>query len=172
MIDHLMIADGWFLFFFPVFSLSFLFFILKVLVIGGGDGGVLREVVKHDCIESVTLVEIDEAVPRVSKQYLPKMAAGFSHPKVKVIIGDGFEYLKNNEASYDVIITDSSDPVGPAESLFQNSFYDLMKKALKPGGNICTQGLFLQHIILFPFYYYLHYNFICITDILMKWMKN
>ncbi|KAJ3287263.1 putrescine aminopropyltransferase [Borealophlyctis nickersoniae] len=112
----------------------------KVLVIGGGDGGVLREVVKHDAVEQVTLVEIDEAVVRVSKQYLPGMAVGFDHPKVNVHIGDGFAYLRDNPGSYDVIITDSSDPVGPAESLFQESFYDLMRKSLKPGGLICTQG--------------------------------
>lgn len=112
----------------------------KVLVIGGGDGGVLREVIKHDCVQQVTLVEIDEAVPRVSKKYLPGMAVGFQHPKVNVHIGDGFQYLKDNEATFDVIITDSSDPVGPAESLFQDSFFALMKKSLRPGGLICTQG--------------------------------
>ncbi|KAJ3275640.1 hypothetical protein HDV01_007643 [Terramyces sp. JEL0728] len=112
----------------------------KVLVVGGGDGGVLREVVKHECVEEVTLVEIDEVVVKVAKKFLPAMAAGFQHPKVKVVIGDGFEYLKNNVGSYDVIITDSSDPVGPAEALFTENFYDLMRKALLPGGIICTQG--------------------------------
>ncbi|KAJ3175847.1 hypothetical protein HDU87_005675 [Geranomyces variabilis] len=112
----------------------------KVLVIGGGDGGVLREIVKHDCVEEVTLVEIDEAVVKAAKKFLPAMAVGFQHPKVKLHIGDGFEYLKNNESSYDVIITDSSDPVGPAESLFGETFYGLMRKALLPEGIICTQG--------------------------------
>ncbi|TPX51782.1 spermidine synthase [Synchytrium endobioticum] len=112
----------------------------KVLVIGGGDGGILREVLKHPSIEEATLVEIDEAVPRVSKKFLPSMAVGFAHPKVKVYIGDGFQYLKDNTASYDVIITDSSDPVGPAESLFQESFFQLLKNALRPGGIVATQG--------------------------------
>ncbi|KAI9091838.1 Spermidine/spermine synthase [Phlyctochytrium arcticum] len=112
----------------------------KILVIGGGDGGVLREVVKHDCVTEVTLVDIDEAVPRVSKKFLPAMSVGFAHPKVKLHIGDGFQYLKDNEGAYDVIITDSSDPVGPAESLFGETFYDLMRKSLLPGGVICTQG--------------------------------
>lgn len=83
-----------------------------MLVIGGGDGGVLREVVKHECVEEATLVDIDEAVPRVSKKYLPGMAIGFEHPKVKVHIGDGFEFLKDKVNQYDVIITDSSDPEG------------------------------------------------------------
>merc|ERR1719223_629494 len=93
----------------------------NILVIGGGDGGVLREVVKHESIESVTLVEIDEMVVKVSKKFLPAMAAGFSHPKVNLVIGDGFEYLKNHTGTYDVIITDSSDPVGPAESVIITS---------------------------------------------------
>ncbi|RKP35652.1 putative spermidine synthase [Dimargaris cristalligena] len=112
----------------------------KVLVIGGGDGGVLREVVKHSCVEEVTLCEIDEAVPRVSKKYLPSMAVGFQHPKVKVHIGDGFPFLQDRADTFDIIITDSSDPVGPAESLYQAGYYELMYRALRPGGIICTQG--------------------------------
>ena len=103
----------------------------------------MREVVKHDCVEHVTLVEIDEAVIKASKQFLPAMAAGFQHPKVTVHVGDGFEYLKSHSHAYDVIITDSSDPVGPAEALFQESFYDLMRQSLLPGGIICTQGNYL-----------------------------
>ena len=106
----------------------------------------LREVCKHECVEEVTLVEIDEVVCKVSKKYLPSMAAGFQHPKVTVHIGDGFEYLKNNSDTYDVIITDSSDPVGPAEALFEESFYQLMYKALLPGGIVCTQG---NHLLSF-----------------------
>ncbi|KAJ9079447.1 putrescine aminopropyltransferase [Entomophthora muscae] len=95
----------------------------KVLVIGGGDGGVLREVVKHESVEEVVLCEIDE-----------------THPKVKVHIGDGFPFLESHTSTYDVIITDSSDPVGPAESLYQSRYYELMKNALTPGGIISTQG--------------------------------
>ncbi|KXS20845.1 spermine/spermidine synthase [Gonapodya prolifera JEL478] len=112
----------------------------NVLVVGGGDGGVLREVVRHPSVESVTLCEIDEAVCRVSKLYLPEMAAGFEHPKVTVHIGDGFEFLKDKKELYDVIITDSSDPVGPAEVLFQDTFYKLIFEALKPDGVFCNQG--------------------------------
>lgn len=106
----------------------------NVLVIGGGDGGVLREVVKHDTLEQVTLVEIDESVIRLSKNYLPHMAKGFDHPKVKLEITDGFEFLKNVEKQYDVIITDSSDPEGPAEELFKTSYFKLMKRALTDDG--------------------------------------
>lgn len=111
-----------------------------MLVIGGGDGGVLREIVKHECVEHVTLVEIDKMVPFVAKKYLPAMAVGFSHPKVTVEITDGFEYLKNHPHEFDVIITDSSDPIGPAASLFGKSYYQLMHQALLPGGIVCTQG--------------------------------
>ena len=84
----------------------------NVLVIGGGDGGVLREILKHPSIETAVLVDIDEAVPRVSKLYLKEMAKGFDDPRVTLHIGDGFKWLQENKGSYDVIITDSSDPVG------------------------------------------------------------
>jgi len=112
----------------------------KVLVIGGGDGGVLREVVKHDCVEEAILCDIDEAVIRLSKQYLPHMAAGFNHPNVKVHIGDGFKFLEDFKNAFDVIITDSSDPEGPAESLFQKPYFELLHGALREGGVITTQA--------------------------------
>jgi spermidine synthase / saccharopine dehydrogenase (NADP+, L-glutamate-forming) len=112
----------------------------RVLVIGGGDGGVVREVLKHDTVEEVVLCDIDEAVVRVSKQYLPHMSSLLSSPKVMVYIGDGFKFLADNQSTYDVIITDSSDPVGPAESLFQKPYFQLLHDALTPGGHISTQG--------------------------------
>ncbi|TPX17582.1 uncharacterized protein E0L32_012116 [Thyridium curvatum] len=112
----------------------------KVLVIGGGDGGVLREIVKHECIEEAVLCDIDEAVIRLSKQYLPGMSAGFNHPKVKVHVGDGFKFLDDYKNTFDVIITDSSDPEGPAESLFQKPYFKLLHDALTEKGVITTQG--------------------------------
>ncbi|GAA5843939.1 hypothetical protein JCM5353_008185 [Sporobolomyces roseus] len=112
----------------------------KVLVIGGGDGGVLREVLKHPQVKSATLCDIDEAVPRVSKAFLPHMAAGFDDPRVTVFIGDGFKYLDDKKNEWDVIITDSSDPVGPANSLFQKPYFQLLKESLREGGTISTQG--------------------------------
>lgn len=112
----------------------------KVLVVGGGDGGVLREVVKHDSVESAILVDIDEAVIRLSKKYLPGMSVGFDHPKVSVHVGDGFKFLADRKNEFDVIITDSSDPEGPAESLFQKPYFQLLSDALKEGGVITTQG--------------------------------
>ena len=112
----------------------------RVLVIGGGDGGVLREVVKHEMVEEATLVDIDEAVIRLSKEFLPGMSVGFEDKRCTAIVGDGFEYLKQHKGEYDVIITDSSDPDGPAESLFQASYFELLDGALREGGIITTQG--------------------------------
>ncbi|RGP62260.1 spermidine synthase [Fusarium longipes] len=112
----------------------------KVLVIGGGDGGVLREIVKHDCVEEATLCDIDEAVIRLSKEHLPSMACGFDHPKSKTHVGDGFKFLNDYKNEFDVIITDSSDPDGPAEALFQKSYFQLLHDALREGGVITTQG--------------------------------
>ncbi|KAF2171189.1 hypothetical protein M409DRAFT_63563 [Zasmidium cellare ATCC 36951] len=112
----------------------------KVLVIGGGDGGVLREVVKHESVEEAILCDIDEAVIRLSKKYLPGMSVGFQHPNVKVHVGDGFKFLEDYKDTFDVIITDSSDPEGPAESLFQKPYFELLHGALREGGIITTQG--------------------------------
>jgi spermidine synthase len=118
----------------------------KVLVIGGGDGGVLREVVKHECVEEAILCDIDEAVIRVSKKYLPGMSIGFKHPKSKEYVGDGFEFLKDHKNEFDVIITDSSDPEGPAETLFQKPYFELLNDALREGGVITTQGCSLPFL--------------------------
>ncbi|KAG8802801.1 hypothetical protein FRC16_008617 [Serendipita sp. 398] len=112
----------------------------KVLVIGGGDGGVVREVLRHESVEEVVLCDIDEAVIRVSKQYLPHMSELLDSSRVRVFVGDGFKFLAENTSTYDVIITDSSDPVGPAESLFQKPYFQLLHDALAPGGTISTQG--------------------------------
>lgn len=112
----------------------------KVLVIGGGDGGVLREIVKHESVEEAWLCDIDEAVIRVSKQYLPEMSSVYTHPKVKTHIGDGFKFLADYKNSFDAIITDSSDPEGPAESLFQKPYFQLLNEALTEKGVITTQA--------------------------------
>lgn len=84
----------------------------QVLIVGGGDGGVAREVVKHPSVELVDQVEIDGRVIDLCKEYLPSMAVGFTHPKLKLHVADGFAFVRNRLHNYDVIITDSSDPVG------------------------------------------------------------
>uniref|UniRef100_H3BAZ5 Spermidine synthase n=1 Tax=Latimeria chalumnae TaxID=7897 RepID=H3BAZ5_LATCH len=121
-------------------ALRFHDFPAKVLIIGGGDGGALREVIKHPLVESVVQCEIDEDVIAVSKKYLTSMAVGYSNPKLTLHVGDGFEFMKQNQDAFDIIITDSSDPIGPAESLFKESYYRLMKTALREGGILCCQG--------------------------------
>ena len=117
----------------------------SVLVVGGGDGGVLREIFKHPTVENAVLCDIDEAVPRVAKQLLPNMAAGFDDPRATLLIGDGFEYLKSKTGQFDCIITDSSDPEGPAEVLFQKPYFELLNAALKEGGVVTTQGPSIPH---------------------------
>lgn len=112
----------------------------KVLIVGGGDGGVAREVAKHPLVKEIVQVEIDAKVIEVSKKYLPFMAVGFDSPKLTLHVGDGFEFMKNHSQEFDVIITDSSDPVGPAISLFQENYFALMKSALKPNGIVCSQA--------------------------------
>ncbi len=113
----------------------------NVLVIGGGDGGTIREVCKYPGLEKVTMVEIDEAVVRACKMHLPQIAREFSNPKVNLIIGDGIKFISEAKPdTYDVIIVDGSDPAGPAEGLFTASFYDNCKKALKTNGVLVTQG--------------------------------
>lgn len=112
----------------------------KVLVIGGGDGGVLREIVKHEGVAEAWLCDIDEAVIRLSKEFLPDMSASYSHPKVKTYIGDGFQFLRDFQNTFDVIITDSSDPEGPAETLFQADYFKLLNGALTEKGVISTQA--------------------------------
>ncbi|CAG9578147.1 unnamed protein product [Danaus chrysippus] len=112
----------------------------KVLIVGGGDGGVARDVAKHPNVKEIVQVEIDAKVIEVSKKYLPFMAVGFDSKKLTLHVGDGFEFMKNHSHEFDVIITDSSDPIGPAVSLFQENYFALMKSALKPNGIVCSQA--------------------------------
>jgi spermidine synthase len=111
-----------------------------ILVIGGGDGGILREIARHKLLNKIDFCEIDEDVIAVSKEFLPGLACGFDDPRVKIHINDGDTFLKDKIYAYDVIIVDSSDPIGPGEALFEKPFYQKLKKALKPGGLIATQG--------------------------------
>ena len=110
-------------------------------IIGGGDGGVARECLKHHLVEKLVQCEIDDRVVELSKQYFPSMASSYNNPKLELVIGDGYKYLTDlpNE-SFDVIITDSSDPKGPAVCLFQQAYYELLFEKLTPNGIICCQA--------------------------------
>lgn len=111
----------------------------NVLVIGGGDGGTIREIIKHPKVKKATLVEIDGAVVEASKKYLPEIAAGLSSPKVEVKIEDGIKHINETTNHYDVIIVDSTDPVGPAVGLFAKDFYQGIANALKEDGIFVAQ---------------------------------
>ncbi|MGD2053039.1 MAG: polyamine aminopropyltransferase [Gammaproteobacteria bacterium] len=113
----------------------------QVLIAGGGDGGMLREVVKHQTVEQVTMVEIDNAVIEMAKEYLPNHSQGaFDDPRASIVIADGMDFVRDTEQTFDVIICDSTDPIGPGEILFTNDFYAQCKRILNPGGIVVTQN--------------------------------
>lgn len=113
----------------------------NVLVIGGGDGGSVREILRHSQIESITMVEIDEAVVRASRKFLPSLSSSLDDPKLDLIIGDGIEYLsKATDESFDLIVVDASDPIGPARGLFSHDFYCDVYRALTPEGVMVAQS--------------------------------
>ncbi|MFN1833992.1 polyamine aminopropyltransferase [Balneola sp. MJW-20] len=110
----------------------------KVLIIGGGDGGTAREVLKHASVKKVDMVEIDEAVIRAAKEFLPEVGA-WDDPRLSVKVEDGIAFIKNAQAAYDVVIIDGSDPVGPAEGLFSREFIQLCRDALTEQGVFSAQ---------------------------------
>lgn len=111
----------------------------NVLIIGGGDGGTAREVLRHPHIEKVTLVEIDRRVADVCRQFLPEVASSFNDPRMEVHFTDGVSYLLNKEEEYDVILIDSPEPVGQAERLFGTEFYKGVAAALRKDGLFAAQ---------------------------------
>ncbi|UOE93989.1 spermidine synthase [Alkalihalobacillus sp. LMS39] len=111
----------------------------QVLVVGGGDGGVIREVLKHPSVEKATLVEIDGKVIEYSKKYLPSIAGALDDVRVDVQVDDGFMHIAKSENVYDVIMVDSTEPVGPAVNLFTKGFYEGISKALKEDGVFVAQ---------------------------------
>lgn len=111
----------------------------NVLVIGGGDGGAIREIVKHPKVKKATLVEIDGRVVENSKKYLPEIGAAFADSKVTVLIDDGIKHIQGHKNEYDVIIIDSTDPVGQAARLFSADFYQDVYNALSVNGIMVAQ---------------------------------
>ena len=112
----------------------------RLLVVGGGDGGVLREAGKHPELEVMDICEIDAEVIETAKKFFPNVSCGYDDPRVAVHIADGSEFIKDRPGYYDVIIVDSTDPGGPGAPLFGEQFYRDMKKALRTGGVIATQA--------------------------------
>ena len=111
----------------------------QVLVVGGGDGGTVREILKHPEVERARLVEIDERVVAAARCFLPGLSGALDDSRFEVIIADGVEYVQRANGIYDVIIVDSTDPVGPGVKLFQPEFYRAVKEALTPEGLFVAQ---------------------------------
>lgn len=118
----------------------------NILVIGGGDGGTVRELLKHDSVVHIDMVEIDGEVIEASKKYFPTVSSELDNPKVSVLVMDAIEFIKDKTDLYDVVLIDSTDPIGPGEGLFNEGFYNNVKKALKKGGIVVpqTEGPFAQ----------------------------
>ncbi|MCP1728134.1 spermidine synthase [Natronospira proteinivora] len=113
----------------------------QVAIIGGGDCGSLREVLRHDTVDSVTQVDIDERVTRLSEQYFPELCESNNDPRARLLFDDGIEWMRQApDASLDVIIVDSTDPVGPGEGLFNRAFYTQCYRALADGGILIQQS--------------------------------
>ena len=112
----------------------------RVLVVGGGDGGTIREVVKHPQVKKATLVEIDQQVVEVCQRYFPQVACGLSDPRVSIKYNDGARFLADTDEQFDVIMSDSSDPIGPAEVLFQQPFYQSVCDRLSDDGIFVAQS--------------------------------
>jgi len=111
----------------------------RVAVIGGGDGGVVREVLKHSTVEKLYFVEIDEEVVKISKQFFPTISCGIDNPKVELKVMDGADFIKQHPEGLDVIIVDSTDIIGFARSLFTEDFFRTVYRALT------SEGLFVTH---------------------------
>lgn len=113
----------------------------RVLIIGAGDGGVLRRVLEHSTVEKAVMVEIDGEVIRLCKEFLPNIAGdAWTNPRAEVIVGDGIDYVRKAEAgSFDVVIVDSTDPIGVGEVLFTDEFYQNAARLLSANGVIVNQ---------------------------------
>lgn len=112
----------------------------SILIIGGGDGGMLREVARHP-VTRIVQVEIDASVVDMAKTWLPNHSAGaYEDPRLELIIADGMDYVRSASETFDVIIVDSTDPIGPGEVLFSDDFYGQVKRCLAPGGIVVTQN--------------------------------
>jgi spermidine synthase len=112
----------------------------KVLVIGGGDGGTIREVLKHPSVEKAVLCEIDGDVIEVCRQYLPSIAGKLDDPRVEIVVRDGAAYIAEHPNTFDVILIDSTDPIGPGEKLFTEEFYRHVLAALTENGIMACQS--------------------------------
>jgi spermidine synthase len=111
----------------------------QVLIVGAGDGGSLQQALRYPSLERAVVCELDRRVVEVCAEHFPQFGNPFAHERAELVIQDAFDYLKNSNHKFDVIISDTTDPIGPAEKLFSAEFYRLLVQALTPGGAIATQ---------------------------------
>jgi spermidine synthase len=140
----------------------------RVLIVGGGDGGSLQQVLRYPSVEQVVVCELDRRIIEVSREHLTFFGAPFEDPRTKIVIQDAFAFLQDPANRFDVIIADTTDPIGEAEKLFSPEFYRMMVAALTPNGTIATQceqmffdtalikGILetAQKLVQYPAYYY------------------
>lgn len=112
----------------------------NILVIGGGDGGTVREVLKHYSVKKVVLCEIDSMVIEACKEFLPSISCGLADSRVEIKVEDAIEFIKNKKNEFDIVLIDSTDPMGPGEGLFTEEFYTNVKNSLKQDGIVCAQS--------------------------------
>lgn len=112
----------------------------NVLVIGGGDGGTAREVIRHASVEKCVMVEIDAMVIEASSRHIPQTSSELNNSKIELIIGDGVKFVKECKQKFDIVIVDSTDPIGPAKPLFSPDFYNDVYQCLNDDGIVVSQG--------------------------------
>ncbi len=112
----------------------------NILIVGGGDGGAVREALRHPSVKRVVLAEIDPAVIEVSRRFFPEISCGLDDKRVEIVVGDGIKYVEGNPDMFDVVIVDSTDPVGPATGLFANQFHKSISRCLKQDGIYAAQN--------------------------------
>ena len=112
----------------------------RVLIIGGGDGGTAREVLRHQGVDECWMVEIDPVVLQAAREFLPQMSCSLDHKKMNLVVGDGVKFVAETDLKFDVVLIDSTDPFGPAAPLFGQEFYTNVRKVLNPNGIVVAQG--------------------------------
>lgn len=112
----------------------------KVLIIGGGDGGAVREALKHKNIERIVLVEIDEMVINASREFIPSVSCALDNPRLEIVIRDGIDYVNAINETFDIVLIDSTDPIGPARPLFDKAFYQSVQGILTKQGIMVSQA--------------------------------
>lgn len=141
----------------------------RALVIGGGDGGTLTQLVKYPSLERIVQAELDEKVVLLSQKYFPKVARGYKDPRVEVFFTDGYKFLKSTKEKFDVIIVDLTDPIGPAKALFEEPFYELCSERLARNGffSAQTESLHNESRLVKRIYYALSRSFRFVDWVIM-----